>query len=66
VDTESIRVRLQTQGWHLLELPIKKQNTVARWKVVASRGEKSLEAGGTTLEEAMTNVGQSLGVIPRD
>ena len=65
VDIDSIRARLTGLGWQLHELPIKKQNTVARWKVIASKGEKSLEAGGTTLEEAMNNVGQSLGVIPR-
>jgi len=65
VDTNSIRERLNGLGWHVLEIPIKKQNTVARWKVVASRGEKSLEAGGLTLEEAMNNVGENLGVIPR-
>jgi len=65
VDTDSIRARLNGLGWQLLELPIKKQNTIARWRVVASKGEKSLEAGGQTLDEAMTNVGQSLGVIPR-
>lgn len=66
VDINSIRARLNGLGWQLLELPIKKQNIVARWKVVASKGEKSLEAGGLSLEEAMNNVGKSLGVIPRD
>ena len=66
MDTDSIRARLQGLGWQVLELPIKKQNVVARWRVVASRGDKSLEAGGNTLQEAMTSVGQSLGVIPRE
>lgn len=66
MDTDSIRARLKGLGWQLLEVPIKKQNKVARWKVVASRGEKSLEAGGDTLEEALNSVGRSLGVIPQD
>ena len=66
VDTDSIRARLNGLGWRLIELPIKKENVVARWKVIAVRGEKSLEAGGLTLEEAMTNVGKSLGAISRD
>ena len=66
MDIDSIRARLKGLGWQVLELPIKKQNTIARWKVVASKGERSLEAGGQSLEEALNNVGRNLGVIPRD
>jgi hypothetical protein len=69
VDNESIRARINAQGWKLLEIPIKKNDPnnnkriVVRWKIVASKGEKSLEVGGSTIDEAMKNIGMALGVI---
>lgn len=72
VDNNSIRARLSAQGWKLLEIPIKKhdpfnsQRIVVSWKIVASRGEKSLEVGGGTIDEALRNIGVALGVITRD
>lgn len=72
VDNEAIRGRIQAQGWRLLEIPIKKntpnkdERVVARWKIVASRGEKSIEVGGATIEEALANIGKTLGVITRE
>lgn len=72
MDNDAIRARIKAQGWNLLEVPIKRntpnknERVVARWKVVASRGEKSLEVGGTTIDEALRNVGQTLGVITKE
>lgn len=70
VDNETIRARISTQGWKLLEIPIKKNNNnqtiVARWKIIASKEGKSIEVGGQTIEEALINIGKSLGVIARE
>lgn len=72
MDTSAIRTRITTQGWRLLEVPVKRshpdptQRVITRWKIVASRGNRSLEVGGATLDEAMRNVGQMLGVIPKE
>jgi len=66
VDTTSIRARLQGLGWHLLELPVRSGDRIVRWKVVASRGDQSYEINGTTLDEAVMSIGQTLGVIPRN
>lgn len=71
VDNEAIRARIKAQGWDLLELPIKKRDAktgnpiVARWKIVATRGTKSLEVGGQDIDEALKNIGVVLGVIPK-
>ncbi len=71
VDTAEIRSRINTQGWRLLEIPIKHshpdptQRTIRGWKVVASRGDRSIEVGGATIDEAMKNIGVNLGVISK-
>lgn len=72
MDNDAIRSRITTQGWKLLEIPIRKntpdknQRVIARWKIIASRGEKSLEVGGNTIDEALRNIGVTLGVIPKE
>jgi hypothetical protein len=72
VDNDSIRARIMAQGWKLLEIPIKRKdpktgNTlVARWKIVATKGQKSLEVGGIDINEALRNIGLTLGVISKD
>jgi hypothetical protein len=72
VDTNSIRARLNGLGWKLMELPIRKsdpdanQRTVVQWKIIAVKGEQSIELRGPTLDEAMTNVGRTLGVIAQE
>lgn len=57
-------------GWKTLELPVRRTDengnqTIIRWKLLGSRGERSIEVGGITLDEAMSNLGISLGVIPK-
>jgi hypothetical protein len=70
VDTDTIRVRLQKLGWILRELPIQRYNkttkkrTVSQWKIIAFKNSRSVEATGNTIDEAMSRVGQMLGVIP--
>ena len=72
VDSESIRNRLKALGWSLREVPVKHSHpdpakrTVSQWKVTAFRGERSVEVGGATIDEALSAVGKSLGVIPQN
>lgn len=71
VDINSIRARIHGLGWRLLEVPIKRshpdpaQRIVLRWKIVAIKGESSCEVTGTTIEDAMKNIGETLGVIAK-
>lgn len=72
MDIDSIRARLKSQGWKLLEVPIKRssptsqEKVVAYWKVVAVRGDRSLEMGGETIEDALGKIGVTLGVIAKE
>lgn len=71
MDTSAIRTRITTLGWKLREIPIKRnhpdasQRTILQWKLVAIKGDKSIEVGGKTIDEAMKTIGQALGVIPK-
>ena len=71
VDTQAIRARIAVQGWSLREIPIKKnhpdpaQRKILQWKVTAVRNGRSIEVGGETIDDAMKNIGKTLGVIPR-
>jgi hypothetical protein len=66
VDQNIIRQRLDKQGWKLRELPIRSGATVARWKLVAMKADKSYEVTGTTLQSALESLGKILGVIARN
>ena len=72
MDSNSIRTRIQSLGWHLHELPVRRnhpdsaERTIVNWKIVAVKGEKSIEVGGQTIDEAMKTMGTSLGVIPNE
>lgn len=72
MDINSIRSRINQQGWQILEIPIKKNSPdpslriIARWKIVASKGSKTCEVGGLTIEEALKNLGVTLGVISKN
>jgi hypothetical protein len=71
VDTNSIRARIKTQGWSLREIPIRrtvpdsKEKQITQWKIIAFRGEKSVEISGSTIDVAIKNIGITLGVIPK-
>lgn len=71
VDSDAIRTRIRSLGWRLLEVPVKKMNeqsrqlVVVRWRVVASRGDRSIEMSGGTIDEALRNIGTMLGVLPK-
>jgi len=41
------------------------QRTVYKWKIVAMKGESSCEVTGSTIEDAMKNIGETLGVIAK-
>lgn len=72
MDTDSIKARILGLGWQIREIPVKKSSPDARerkilyYKVVALKGERSLEATGKTLDEAVGTIGAQLGVIPRN
>jgi hypothetical protein len=72
VDTQAIRNRIAVQGWKLREIPIKRSNpdpakrTIFQWKIIAAKGEKSIEVGGPTIDDAIKNIGKTLGVISKD
>lgn len=71
VDTDSIRARLKALSWTILEIPIKRnhpdpaERKVVRWKLVATKGEKSMEVTGPNIDEAFKQLGMTLGVIAR-
>lgn len=66
VDTESIRVRVSKQGWSLKELLVRRRDpTKNQWRIIAFKGMQSVEASGTTIDDAMQNIGKILGVISR-
>ena len=72
VDIDSIRARIQGLGWKILEVPIKRSNpdpalrTILKWKVVATKGQKSCEVTGLTIDEALKNLGETLGAIAKE
>ena len=72
MDTQAIRNRIKTQGWQLRELPIQRTcpetqvKKVAQWKIIAFKGQKSVETSGTTIDDAIKNIGRTLGVIPKE
>ena len=72
MDSNSIRARIQGLGWKMLEVPVKRnhpdpsQRSVLKWKIVATKGEQSCETSGTTIDEALKNIGLALGVIAKD
>ena len=69
VDTNTIRTRLSHLGWAVKELPIRSKHAgagaheIIMWKLIAIKGERSLEISGRSLDEAMTSLGKSMGVI---
>jgi len=72
VDTNTIRTRLNNLGWTVKELPIREKHAgagphqVVMWKLIAVKGERSLEVSGRNIDEAMSSLGQSMGVVPRN
>lgn len=72
MDINSIRARIQGLGWKILEVPIKRSNpdptlrTILKWKVVATKGQNSCEVTGLTIDEALKNLGVTLGAIAKE
>ena len=72
MDTQGIRVRIGTLGWKIREIPIRKsspnpeERQIVSYRLIAGRGERSVEVSGPTLDEAFKTLGVTLGVIPRE
>jgi hypothetical protein len=72
VDINSIRARINGIGWKLREIPVRKSNidpekrTLQQWRLIASKGEKSIDVSAVTLDEAMKKMGINLGVISKN
>ena len=69
MDTNSIRQRIASSGWKLREIPIVKTDrdsghqTIGSWKLIANDGIRSVEVGGSNIDEAMKKCGQVLGLV---
>jgi len=72
VDTQDIRVRIGSQGWRVREIPIRKssldpeERQVISFRLIAGRGDRSVEVSGPNIDEAFKTLGKTLGVIARD
>lgn len=72
VDTQGIRTRITSQGWRVREIPIRKsspdpnERLVVSYRLLAGRGDRSIEVSGPTIDEAFKTLGETLGVIPRN
>lgn len=72
VDSQSIINRISAQGWKIVEFPIRKSDPdpdkriIALWKFTVFRNNTSMEVTGSTRDEAIGNLGKTLGVIPKD
>lgn len=56
------RERVNTLGWTCKELPIKKGLTIRAWKVIALRGDKSMQVEGKSIEAAYQQIWALLGI----
>ena len=69
VDANTIRARLNGLGWQVIERPLKRSNPdpakreIYQWRIIAIKNEHSYEVTGKDLNEAMLNMGKSLGVV---
>lgn len=72
MDISTIKTRLANLGFQVKEIPIRRnhpdanERTVLHWKVIAIKGEQSYEMVGPSLDEAITSMGKSLGVIANE
>lgn len=72
VDTQSIRNRIGSLGWQVREIPVRKSSSnpderqVVSFRLIAGRGERSIEVTGKDINEAFKTLGMTLGVIPRN
>jgi hypothetical protein len=60
---EDIRNKIKGLGWQIKELPIKSGVSIKQWKLIAIKGEKSVEVRGQDIKEALDNLGRTLGAI---
>lgn len=63
LDSDKIKLRLHNLGWVVREIPVRKQQTIAAWRLIAMRGDKSVDVSGKTIDESFNILGKTLGVI---
>ena len=72
MDTQGIRTRIDSLGWRIREIPIRKsspipeERQIVSYRLIAGRGDRSVEVSGPTIDEAFKTLGKTLGVIARD
>lgn len=62
-DVVDLRNKLRGAGWAVRELPIRSNDEVKSWKIVAAKKDRTITMGGKTLDEALHNLARSLGVV---
>ncbi len=61
-DVVTLRDKIKKAGWQVRELPMRNNDIVKNWKIIAIKGEKSIHIGGITLDQALRNLTQTLGI----
>jgi hypothetical protein len=62
-DVVTLRTKLKSAGWNVRELPVRSNDIVKSWKIIAAKGERTITIGGTTLDEALHNLARTVGVV---
>jgi hypothetical protein len=64
---EYLRDRILKSGWNLRELPIRTGGSdsaeIRAWKMIAVKGDRSVQLEGKTLEIAIESICKTLGLI---
>jgi len=61
-DVEVLRAGVRKLNFHVKELPIRRGQDILRWRLIASRGEKSFTVEANNLLAAFQNLGLLLGL----
>lgn len=64
-DVTTLREKLKSAGWSVREFPVRSNDIVKSWKLVAAKGQKSITIGGETLDGALLNLAKAVGVVSR-
>ena len=63
---DQVRSKINQMGWSLRELPVKSGGVnnvrISKWKLIAYRGDKSIQAENTDLHAAMMQMAKTLNI----